>query len=124
MSKSAAFGIAIPCEIQSKGTDLKWTWACGNSSHTWPTSTVYSFKDMWGSLLMEVESTPEVVAKMVTCTWALWSKRNEIRQGGKWKMGLELVRGATQYLEAFYAANNVENVASTQSITPVRWVPS
>ena len=43
MSKSAAFGIAIPCEIRSKGTDLKWTWACGNSSHTWPTSTINLF---------------------------------------------------------------------------------
>nr|POE64344.1 putative purple acid phosphatase 20 [Quercus suber] len=57
-----------------------------------------------------VESTPEKVAKMVTYAWALWSSRNDIRQGGKRKTGLELVRGATQYLEEFHAANTVEEV--------------
>ena len=74
-------------------------------------------------LLMEVESTPEMVAKVVTYAWVLWGNRNEIRQGGKWKTRLELVRGATQYLEEFYFANNVEDVVRTSSIQPIRWVP-
>ena len=68
-----------------------------------------SFKDMLWCLLMEVESTPEMVAKVVTYAWVLWGNRNEIPQGGKWKTRLELVRGATQYLEEFYFANNVED---------------
>ena len=36
---------------------------------------------------------------------------------------MELVRGATQYLEEFYFANNVEDVVRTSSIQPIGWVP-
>lgn len=72
---------------------------------------------------MEVESAPEVVARMVTCAWALWGNRNEIRQGGKQKSGLELVCWSTQYLEEFYATTNDESVARTPSTQPVRWLP-
>ena len=52
----------------------------------------FSFKDLLWSLCMEVESSPELVAKMVTCTWVLWGNRNKIRKGGKRKSSLEMVR--------------------------------
>nr|XP_023929661.1 uncharacterized protein LOC112040977 [Quercus suber] len=60
---------------------------------------------------------------MVTYAWALWSSRNDIRQGGKRKTGLELVRGATQYLEEFHAANTVEEVGRNLNTQQVLWVP-
>ena len=64
-----------------------------------------------------------MIAKVVTYAWSLWGNRNEIRQGGKRKTGLELVRGAAQYLEEFYAANRVEEGVRNSSIQPARWIP-
>ena len=72
---------------------------------------------------MEVESSPEVVAKMVTCAWVLWGNRNEIRMGGKQKSGPKMVRWATQYLEEYKAVTSVENDVRISSSQPARWIP-
>ena len=72
---------------------------------------------------MEAESSSELVAKMVTCAWVLWENRNEIRMGGKRKLGSEMVRWAIQYLEEYKAATSAENDVRTSSIPPARWIP-
>ncbi|XP_030936394.1 uncharacterized protein LOC115961575 [Quercus lobata] len=107
-------------------------WTCKRAREMWESSKLVmqftaeqncSFKDLLWSLCMEVESSPELVAKMVTRAWVLWGNRNEMHKGGKRKSGLELVRWATQYLEEYYATTIVEPDVRPPSIQPVRWLP-
>ena len=107
-------------------------WTCKRARELWESSKLVmpftaeqfcSFKDLLWSLCMEVESSPELVAKMATCAWVLWGNRNEIRMGGKRKSGLEIVRWATQYLEEYKAATSDENDVRTSNIPPGRWIP-
>lgn len=87
------------CNLAAENSNhLFWTckracelWECSKLVLPFISDLVCSLKDMLWSLCMEVESASEVVAKMVTCAWALWGTRNEIHHGGKWKTGLELV---------------------------------
>ena len=118
------------CNLAAENSNhLFWTckrarelWECSKLVLPFTSDQVFSFKDMLWSLCMEVESALKVVAKMVTCVWALWGNRNVICQGGKQKSGLELIRGATQYLEEFYDATNVKNVVRTPTTQQVRWL--
>lgn len=107
-------------------------WTCKRARETWESSKLVmpftaeqncSFKDILWSLCMEVKSSPERVAKMVTCAWVLWGNRNEVCKGGKRKSGLELVRWATQYLEEYYAATTDESAVGLPSIQHVKWIP-
>ena len=107
-------------------------WTCKRAREVWECSKLVlpftpdqscSFKDMLWCLLVERESSSEMIAKVVTYAWSLWGSRNEVRKGGKQKTGLELVRGAAQYLEEFYAANRVEEGARNSSTQPVKWTP-
>ena len=72
---------------------------------------------------MEVESSLELVAKMVTCAWVLQGNRNEMCKGGKRKSGPEMVRWATQYLEEYYATTTIEPDVRPPNIQLVRWLP-
>ena len=76
------------------------------SKMAFPVETSYcnSFKDLLWSLLMADQPRNELAAKVVTCAWALWHNRNEVRLGEARKTGKVMLQWALQYLEEYYAA--------------------
>ncbi|KAL0005544.1 hypothetical protein SO802_013105 [Lithocarpus litseifolius] len=63
-----------------------------------------SFFDFLWQLVMTVRVEEDKLAQIVTIAWALWCNRNEVRNGGKWKTGMEITRWAAIYLAEYTAA--------------------
>lgn len=72
---------------------------------------------------MDEGSSLEKIAKLVTCAWAMWGNRNEIRMGGQHKSGQALVLWAAQYLEEFYVATGFDPDTSSLCIQGALWTP-
>ena len=54
--------------------------------------------------MMDKKTSPENIELLLTCAWALWGNKNDIRHGGKRKDGRMLLQWAMQYLEEYRAA--------------------
>ena len=74
------------CHLQAE-TSNHLFWTCKRARELWECSKLVlpftpdqscSFKDMLWCLLVEMESSPEMIAKVVTYAWSLWGNRNEI----------------------------------------------
>ena len=65
----------------------------------------FSFMDLLWKMIILDRVEEDKVARMVTIAWALWFHRNEVRLGGARKVGKDVVRWATQYLEEYWTAN-------------------
>ncbi|XP_065637686.1 uncharacterized protein LOC136070942 [Quercus suber] len=63
-----------------------------------------SFKEIMWCLMMDENCAAESIELIVTCAWALWSNRNEIRHGGKRKDGRQLIHWASKYLVEYQSA--------------------
>lgn len=72
---------------------------------------------------MDGESSLEKIAKVVTCAWAMWGNRNEIRMGGQRKAGRVLLQWTTQYLEEYYAATDTNPDTSSPCVQVISWSP-
>ena len=82
----------------------------------------FSFVDLlWKMVILDCVEEDKV-ARMVTIAWALWFHRNEIRLGGARKVGKDVVRWATQYLE-YWVANECERSAPVVVERTVSWLP-
>ena len=63
-----------------------------------------SFKEMLWGLMMDVKSSPEKIELLLTCVWAMWGNKNDIRYGKTCKDGRMLLQWAMQYLEEYQIA--------------------
>nr|POF07914.1 hypothetical protein CFP56_27493 [Quercus suber] len=63
------------------------------------------------------KSDNDVLSLAVTIAWALWTRRNEKRHGGKFMTGLELVNWCGRYIDSFKAVNSID-AASSPSAAP------
>ena len=83
----------------------------------------FSFIDLlWKTVIIDrVEE--EKVSRMVTTAWALWFNQNEIRLRGARKVGKDVVRWVTNYLEEYWSANESEQSAPVVSTSVVSWLP-
>nr|POF20842.1 hypothetical protein CFP56_14356 [Quercus suber] len=52
------------------------------------------------------KSGEDVLSLAVTIAWALWTRRNEKRNGKQFMTGFELVKWCGKYIESFRAANS------------------
>ena len=60
--------------------------------------------------------------KLIVVAWALWSNRNECRNGGAKKSCQSLLQGALEYLDA-YQTCVVELGCPKQPVEPAKWKP-
>ena len=61
------------------------------------------------------------VALVAAIAWAIWSNRNEVRNGGKKKSGCELVQWTSRYLREYYVA--LDRPATVPDVQVARWAP-
>lgn len=75
-------------------------WNCRKAQAAWDCSKVvasfgvpscFSFHDLLWHMLMHDRVEDAKVAKVFTIARALWCNRNEVRNGGKWSSGREMV---------------------------------
>ena len=62
------------------------------------------------------------VEKLIVVAWAIWSNRNECRNGGVKKSCQALLQGALEYLDE-YQAFVEDPVSSKQPAEVVKWMP-
>nr|POE81304.1 hypothetical protein CFP56_66645 [Quercus suber] len=65
------------------------------------------------------KSSEEVLSLAVTIARALWTRRNEKRNGKQFMTGFELVKWCGNYIESFKAANSSNSPSSTDSSNAV-----
>ena len=79
---------------------IHFFWKCSKAKELWSSSKLVfpnvmdrlsSFKEMVWCLLMDEKSSSENLELLLTCAWALWGNRNEVRCGGKRKDGRMLL---------------------------------
>ncbi|XP_030945884.1 uncharacterized protein LOC115970385 [Quercus lobata] len=119
------------CKLASENSNHCF-WTCKFAREMWESSKLAlpfepdrdcSFKDiMWG-LLMEEDSTSEMVAKVTTCAWALWGNQNEVRLDGQRKSRLTLFQKAVQFLEEYYAVLGTDTSTCTPRPQQSTWAP-
>ena len=61
------------------------------------------------------KSSEEVLSLAVTIAWALWTRRNEKRNGNQFMTSFELVKWCGNYIESFKAANSSTSLSSIDS---------
>ncbi|XP_075645090.1 uncharacterized protein LOC142616088 [Castanea sativa] len=84
---------------------------------------LHSFKEMLWCLMMGEKISPENIELILTCAWAMWGNRNDVRHGGKRKDGRTLFQWAVQYLEECRAAVEFSPTAQESNQLAQRWIP-
>ena len=93
-------------------------WECPRAREIWSTSELFPMKDdlhfnsfmdsLWYAV-MEAQWDQDCIKKIMTVLWAMWTNRNEIRNGGEKKISSILLQGASDYLWK-YQSSSVELV--------------
>ena len=104
-------GICDKCTNEEK-THGHVLWNCQKARETWECSKVasfglsnnVSFHDFLWQMLMHNRVEEDKVAKVVNIAWALWYNRNKLQNGGKRKLGWELVNWEAIYLDEYTEA--------------------
>ena len=101
-------------------------WSCSCASNAWALTSIFcrqqglyfnDFMELFWFLVHIQKSENDVLSLAVTVAWALWTRRNEKRHGGKFMTGLELVNWCGGYIDSFKAANSAD-AASSPSAAP------
>ena len=66
---------------------------------------------------------PGQLEQVIMVCWGIWKNRNELRMGGKGKVGRTVVRNAIHLVEEFRAANEGKTKHPGETIPPVFWKP-
>ena len=80
-----------------------------------------SFMDMLWYVVMVAQWDHNGVEKLIVVAWAIWSNRNECRNGGVKKSCQALLQGALEYLDE-YQAFVEDPVSSKQPAEVVKWM--
>ena len=101
-------------------------WSCFCASNTWALTSIFcrqqhmyfnDFMELFWFLVHVQRSDNDVLSLAVTIAWALWTRQNEKRHGGKFMTGLELVNWCGRYIDSYKAANSAD-AASSPSAAP------
>lgn len=82
-----------------------------------------SFHNLLWHLLMTDRVEEAKIAKVVMIAWALWCNRNEVRNGGKRKMGCKVIYWADTYLAEYTTAVEAPCVPATMVELSSFWTP-
>ena len=103
-------------------------WSCLCASSTWALTSIFcrlqhlffnDFMELFWFLVHVQKSGEEVLSLAVTIAWALWTRRNEKRNGKQFIIGFELVKWCGTYIESFKAANSSTSPSSGHSSNAV-----
>ena len=107
-------------------------WSCQRAREIWCLSALFqesqikqfgSFMDMLWYMVMVAQWEHNEVETLIMVAWALWSNRNECRNGGAKKSCLALLQGAVEYLDAYQACVTEFGNLKQPSAEPVKWKP-
>ena len=111
---------------------MHFFWKCTRAKELWSSTKLVfpnvmdqlcSFKEMLWCLMMDEKSSPENIELFLTCVWAMWNNKNEVRHGRTRKDGRTLGRWAMQYLDADWAAVDLLPVPQMSVQHVQTWIP-
>jgi len=111
---------------------IHFFWKCTRVKERWSSMKLVfpnvmdqlcSFKEMSWCLMMDEKSSPENIELLMTCVWAMWSNRNEVRHGRMRKDGRTLVQWAMQYLDEYRATVDLLPVPQMSVQHVQTWIP-
>ena len=111
---------------------IHFFWECTRAKKLWSsTKLVFPnvmdqlcfFKKMLWCLMMDKKSSLENIELLLTCVWAMWSNRNEVRHGGTRKDGRTLFQWAMQYLDEYRVAVDLLLVPQMSVQHVQTWIP-
>ena len=79
--------------------------------------------DMLWYVVMVAQWEHNEVEKLIVVAWALWTNRNECRNGGAKKSCQALLQGAVEYLDAYQACVTKFGNSKQPPAKPVKWKP-
>lgn len=106
-------------------------WRCQRARDIWCMSDLFreslvqhfgSFMDMLWYLVMVAQWGHSEVEKLIVVAWAIWSNRNECRNGGSKKSCQALLQGALEYLGEYQTCLVVSG-SLKQPAETVKWTP-
>nr|POE75844.1 hypothetical protein CFP56_05113 [Quercus suber] len=107
-------------------------WSCQRACDIWWFFALFqesrvqhfgSFMDMLWYVVMTAHWEHNEVEKLIVVAWALWSNRNECKNGGAKKSCQALLQGALEYLDAYQACLMVSE-SPKQPAESMKWKPS
>ena len=119
------------CNVEAKDS-INFFGKCTRARELWSSSKLVfpnvldqlsSFKEMLWCLMMDEKCSSENIEMVLTCAWAMWGNRNDIRYGGTRKDGKMLLQLVTQYLEEYRTAMDLLLVAQESVQHVMRWSP-
>ena len=111
---------------------IHFFWKCTRAKELWSSTKLVfpnvldqlcSFKEMLWCLMMDEKSSLENIELLLTCVWAMWSNKNEVRHGGTRKDGRTLFLWAMQYLDEYRAAVDLLSVPQMSVQHVQTWIP-
>ena len=100
------------CDLcgQEQETVCHLLWTCDHAKEVWKNSKFalpfeilshWSFLDVVANLQRCGQSRPGQLEQFIMVCWGIWKNRNELRMGGKGKVGRTVVRNAMHLVEEF-----------------------
>ena len=74
--------------------------------------------------MMDEKCSSENIEMVLTCAWAMWGNRNDIRYGETRKDGKMLLQWVTQYLDEYQTTIDLLPIAQESVQHMMRWSPS
>ena len=107
-------------------------WGCDHAKEVWMNSkmvlpfeisTQWHFLDVVANLQECEHYRPRQLENFISVCWSIWKDRNDLRTGGKGKMGRTIVRSATHLVEEFALANEEKTEAQADPTPLASWQP-
>ncbi|XP_075660665.1 uncharacterized protein LOC142630550 [Castanea sativa] len=99
LQHEAEVAICDGCNMEDEDS-IHFFWKCSRAKELWSSSKLVfpneinqfsSFKEMLWCLMMHEMSSPENIELVLTCAWAMWSNRNDIRHGELNSVGVGVI---------------------------------
>ena len=122
------------CDLcgQEQETVCHLLWTCDHAKEVWRNNKFaftfeilshWSFLDVVAQLQRCDQSRPRQLEQFISVCWGIWKNRNDLRMGGKGRVGRTVLKNAIHLVEEFRVANEAITEQRMGPEATVSWKP-